>query len=77
MRRRTLALSAAGEAAYTKSPLDAAINASATAAMAMATAAAVAADDGHYDAVHEATYRTERQAQSELLKQLACAPDGQ
>jgi len=71
-----LALSAVGEAAFTESPLNAAINASTTAAMAAASAAAVAADDEKYDAVHDATYLTERQAQSELLRQLNSTHDG-
>lgn len=65
-----LALSAVGEAAYTRSHLDAAINASSTAAMAVASAAGDAAPYGCYDDVHEAAYRSERQAQLELLRQL-------
>ena|SRR3984957_3955282 len=46
-----LALSAVGEAAFTESPLQSAINASETAAMAFAVSAAATADDSSYDAV--------------------------
>lgn len=62
-----LALTAAGEAAFTESALDAAINASVAAAEALASSAAAAVDDARYDDVREATYRAERRAQLELL----------
>jgi hypothetical protein len=65
-----LALSAAGEAAFTESPLKSAINASQTAAMAVAVSAAATADDSSYDAVHETTYKSERKAQYELLMRM-------
>jgi hypothetical protein len=58
-----LALTAAGEAAFTESTVDAAINASATAAMALAAAVAASATSAEYDAVYEAAYRRERTAQ--------------
>jgi hypothetical protein len=65
----TLALAAAGEAAFTESPLAAAINASDFAALAKATSVAESADDAQYDAIHEAAYRAEREDQLNTLKQ--------
>jgi catechol 2,3-dioxygenase-like lactoylglutathione lyase family enzyme len=62
-----LAHSAAGEAAFTKSAVDAAINASSMAAMAMATEAAEPVTVEKYDDAYDAAYRTEREAQMGLL----------
>jgi hypothetical protein len=70
-----LALSAIGEAAFTQSPLAAAINASSTAAMAAATAAAAEVSDDQYDSVHDAAFLLERQAQLQLLRRTGL-PDG-
>jgi hypothetical protein len=65
-----LALSAAGEAAFTEVPLTAAIGAASTAAMAVAGRAAEKADDGSYDEVHDMEFARESEAQAQVLKAL-------
>ena len=66
-----LCLAAAGEAIFTASPLDAAINAANFAAEAMAKNAASHGDDADYDQRFDEGYNSERDQQSELLTKLS------
>src|SRR5689334_7330980 len=65
---RALAVTAAGEAAFTEEPLKAAIAASATAALAVAGDKAEKADEKSYDAVHDDAYHAERSIHAEVLR---------
>ncbi len=64
---KTLALSSAGEVAFTDSSLDAAINALEFSADAIAKKAAYNATDTEYDRVYDDAYALERGAQSGML----------
>lgn len=64
---KALALSAAGEVAFTDSSLDSAINALEFSAEAIGKKAANEAPDPEYDSMYETAYAHEREAQARIL----------